>query len=140
MAYLFQKVQEVSYIQFYVNYNSTIKSIYCEGIYHGFQKPNNANDFLEDFVNETTKIINDSFKFQGQVCFVTIKGFVCDVPAKKYYIYKGSFRLYDLFQLSYRRKFCKWRLLPSIKCKSELMLIFGESCKRSTILEHLELT
>lgn len=31
-------------------------NIFCVGIYHGYDKPSDLNDFLEEFVNEAVKL------------------------------------------------------------------------------------
>ncbi|EZA55656.1 hypothetical protein X777_04298, partial [Ooceraea biroi] len=54
------------------------------GIYHGYQKPANANEYLSEFVKEAIEIQNNDFVLQGRVLPFTIKGFICDAPAKSF--------------------------------------------------------
>ncbi|XP_067204218.1 uncharacterized protein [Linepithema humile] len=57
------------------------------GIYHGMCKPNNANEFLLDFVNDfillsQTGIIVSNIKYT-----VTLNAILCDAPAKSFITY-----------------------------------------------------
>ncbi|CAG9763555.1 unnamed protein product [Ceutorhynchus assimilis] len=54
------------------------------GVYHGLEKPKDANEFLSDFVSEIINIINNGFVFNNVEYSVKIKAFVCDVPAKSF--------------------------------------------------------
>lgn len=62
---------------------------YCEkykcfaiGIYHGYCKPNDANIFLQDFVNEISNIINNRFFFKNILYQIYIHCITWDTPAK----------------------------------------------------------
>lgn len=56
------------------------------GVYHGHEKPRNANQFLNDFVEEVISL-GRNFVFNGHKCHIKIKGFICDAPAKSYIKY-----------------------------------------------------
>ncbi|CAH1170530.1 unnamed protein product [Phaedon cochleariae] len=57
------------------------------GIYHGTEKPADANDFLRYFVDDASIILNNGFMFSGIQYIIKIRGFICDVPAKSYIKY-----------------------------------------------------
>lgn len=57
------------------------------GVYHGFEKPKDANEFLKDFVSEIITIMTDGIIFKDIKYSVKIKAFVCDVPAKSFIKY-----------------------------------------------------
>lgn len=57
------------------------------GIYHGNEKPQNANCFLNDFVEEITDLINNVLIYKKTKCFINIKGFICDAPDKSFINY-----------------------------------------------------
>lgn len=64
--------------------NKTVDMI---GIYHGYEKPKDANCFLEEFVNEANEVISNGIYISGQFCTVKIKSFICDAPAKSFVKY-----------------------------------------------------
>lgn len=77
--------------------NSQVYPILCKlkdsvsvemiGIYHGYEKPKSANEFLESFVLEITDLINNGIEINGQMFMVKINSFICDVPAKAFITY-----------------------------------------------------
>lgn len=59
--------------------------VFMIGLYHGkSKKPNNANEFSSDFVNETKELVINSVKYNGKTFSFSIKGFSVDVLAKSY--------------------------------------------------------
>lgn len=54
------------------------------GIYHGYEKPKDPNDFLSDFIYEVIHITTNGFIHNSKSYIFKIKAFVCDVPAKSY--------------------------------------------------------
>lgn len=58
------------------------KLTFLLGVYQGNSKPANANDYLEDFVNEALQLIqSDEFFYRSKVLKIVIFGFSCDAPA-----------------------------------------------------------
>lgn len=57
------------------------------GLYHGYEKPKEANDFLKMFIEEAVEILTDGIIYNDTVYQVEIRGFVCDVPAKSFIKY-----------------------------------------------------
>uniref|UniRef100_A0A1Y1LR20 Transposase domain-containing protein n=1 Tax=Photinus pyralis TaxID=7054 RepID=A0A1Y1LR20_PHOPY len=57
------------------------------GIYHGYEKPKDANIFLKDFVDEAVILTNDGFQFNNQMYTFKINCFICDAPAKSFVTY-----------------------------------------------------
>lgn len=51
------------------------------GVYHGNSKPANANEYLQDFVDEALKLQVHGFLHTGRVIDIEIFGFSCDAPA-----------------------------------------------------------
>lgn len=81
------------------------------GIYHGYEKPASANDFLTDFVKETVELVNNGFIFEGRVLPFKIKGFICDAPAKSYISYcKGHAGFYSCTKCTQKGKYIKGRV------------------------------
>uniref|UniRef100_A0A6P7GVQ8 Uncharacterized protein LOC114347306 n=1 Tax=Diabrotica virgifera virgifera TaxID=50390 RepID=A0A6P7GVQ8_DIAVI len=54
------------------------------GIYQGNEKPNSANEFMADFVNEAIELITNGFVYNKIRYSVKIVCFICDVPAKSF--------------------------------------------------------
>lgn len=54
------------------------------GIYHGMHKPNNANEFLTDFVNEFINLTQTGIIVDNETYTVTINALLCDAPAKSF--------------------------------------------------------
>lgn len=65
------------------------------GIYHGNEKPKDANDFMKFFVNESIDVIHNGISFNNHIYQVRIKAFICDVPAKSYIKYVMGHSGYD---------------------------------------------
>lgn len=56
------------------------------GIYHGYEKPQDPNCFLADFITEAIQLTQNGFFFNKHFSF-KIKGFICDVPAKSFILF-----------------------------------------------------
>lgn len=65
----------------------TYTSPFVISIYHGMCKPDNANDFLSDFVNEFTLISQTGIIVSNKKYAVTLKAILCDAPAKSFITY-----------------------------------------------------
>lgn len=65
-------------------------SIYIIGIYRGYEKPSNANDFLLDFTTEAIKLSEENIIYDNDSIPFEIKAFICDVPAKSFITYCKS--------------------------------------------------
>lgn len=66
------------------------------GIYHGYEKPHNANIFLEDFITDVVSMTENGFYFNGKKYGFKIKCFICDVSAKSFICYtKGHSENYS---------------------------------------------
>lgn len=57
------------------------------GIYHGYEKPKEANCYLSDFVEDISKVINTGIVIHTKHYSVKISYFVCDTVAKAYITY-----------------------------------------------------
>lgn len=69
------------------------KEVGVIGVYHGKNKPKDANLFLNDFVNEAI-ILSNNFVYESFQCNVKIKGFICDAPAKSFVKYTKGHSAY----------------------------------------------
>ena len=52
------------------------------GVFHGGGKPQNANDFLETFVNEANELRRNGLVFAGCRVTVHVEALICDAPAR----------------------------------------------------------
>lgn len=64
------------------------------GIYHGFEKPHDSNDLLLDFISEAKLFMESGFKFKNYNYSFSIKGFICDAPAKSFLKYSVAHNAY----------------------------------------------
>lgn len=66
------------------------------GIYHGYEKPADANKFLYSFVKEAQDLITHGIRINGIIYPFKIKAFICDVPAQSFIKYtKGHSGYYS---------------------------------------------
>lgn len=54
------------------------------GIFHGFTKPSDPNEFLQDFVNEVIVLTRNGIQLENRVFSVEISNFICDAPARSF--------------------------------------------------------
>lgn len=89
------------------------------GIYHGYEKPNNANDFLSDFVIEATELSQQGFTLNNHNIPFLIKAFICDAPAKSFITYcKGHIGFFSCTKCMQKGKYVKGRVcFPKINCQ-----------------------
>lgn len=64
--------------------------VFVVGLYQGNEKPREANEFLQSFVNEAVSVVEEGFIFDGKKYYIKIKAFICDVPAKCFIKYVKS--------------------------------------------------
>ncbi|KYM97711.1 hypothetical protein ALC62_11613 [Cyphomyrmex costatus] len=57
------------------------------GIYHGNAKPNDANVFLTDLVNDINNLICNGIYYNTKLYSIKVKAFICDAPAKSFITY-----------------------------------------------------
>lgn len=57
------------------------------GIYHGYEKPADANVFLQSFAEEARNLTIHGVKIKGRTYSFKIRSFICDVPAKSFITY-----------------------------------------------------
>lgn len=70
--------------------------VFFIGIYHGLNKPRQANKLLEDFVSEVIDLINNGVTFKGREFQIDIANIICDAPAKSFITYtKGHSGFYS---------------------------------------------
>jgi hypothetical protein len=62
----------------------TSKIVFLVSVYHGFSKPKDSDVFLLDFIVEAKDLLTNGISINGIHLKVTIKGLVCDTPAKSF--------------------------------------------------------
>lgn len=68
--------------QIYNNNQST--EPFLIGAYHGYKKPTNAHELLEEFCEEYLHLHNEGFSFKEKKYQVIIRAIICDAPAKSF--------------------------------------------------------
>lgn len=58
--------------------------VFIIGVYHGYSKPDNANEFLQEFFVEITDLINNGFIYKEALYSISIYCFTCDTPARSF--------------------------------------------------------
>jgi len=58
--------------------------VFVVGIYHGYEKPEDPNCYLEDFVREMNDLIDNGLHYNGKTIAVKLKCLICDAPAKSF--------------------------------------------------------
>lgn len=66
------------------NVNSLKSIVFPVGIYYGSGKPQNCQNYLEDFVAEATNLVKNGILLNGTMLGIRIKGFCMDAPAKAF--------------------------------------------------------
>lgn len=59
------------------------KDVYLVAAYHGEHHPSDSNEFLAEFTNEMSSMINTGVMREGKKIDINFSALVCDVPAKK---------------------------------------------------------
>lgn len=59
-------------------------NVFIIGIYYGNEKPADANDFLQDFVNEAIEICENGIYIDNRNIQCRIEALICDTPAKAF--------------------------------------------------------
>lgn len=93
------------------------------GIYWGYDKPSDSNDFLHDFYNEIKYLINNGIEIKNKSGILTkkqiiIDTFCCDVPAKSFILKtKGHSGFFSCFRCCTEGEFLNRRVcFPDINC------------------------
>lgn len=68
-------------LAYIIPYNSYVFPV---GIYHGYQKPQDSNDFLYDFITEVLELTTNGITINNEFKKVTLEIMCCDVPAKSF--------------------------------------------------------
>jgi len=64
--------------------NDTTKTVFPVGIYHGYAKPQDSNDFLIDFILEAKELVTNGIILNNCSIKVSFGAFICDSPAKTF--------------------------------------------------------
>lgn len=89
------------------------------GVYHGYEKPSNANDFLGEFVQDAVELSNNGIKVNGACIPFKIKAFIADAPAKSFISYtKGHTGFFSCTKCVQKGEFIRNRTcFPKINSK-----------------------
>lgn len=68
----------LAYIVPYHNY------VFSVGLYYGYQKPHDSNDFLHDFITEILELNTYGITINNEMKKVQLEVMCCDVPAKSF--------------------------------------------------------
>jgi len=58
--------------------------VFLIGLYYGNEKPENANDFLKEFVDEMKDLCENGINFNGRNVQCRLEALICDTPAKSF--------------------------------------------------------
>jgi len=87
------------------------KTVFPVGIYYGKSKPNDSNDFLEDFVVEAKELLTNGIDVHGHNKKILIHAFVCDAPARSYILkIKGHSGYFSCTRCLYEGENCESRV------------------------------
>lgn len=67
-----------------INIPSLSGIVFPIGIYYGPSKPSSASQYLQRFVDEIKKLINNGIELHGKTIPIILKGLTCDAPAKSF--------------------------------------------------------
>lgn len=85
----------------YIANDPSSKTVFPIGIYHGYKKPTDSNDFLSDFVEEVKHLNLNGLVLNNTKVNVVIHLICCDAPAKSFILkvkgHTGFFFMYTMF-------------------------------------------
>jgi len=82
------------------------------GIYHGFEKPSDANLFLKPFIEEARNLTINGLMINEHTYPFKIRSFICDVPAKSFITYtKGHSGYYACSKCTVRGEYYRDRVI-----------------------------
>jgi len=105
------------------------------GIYYGMCKPNDANEFLFDFVNDFTFLSSTGIIVSKKKYTITLNAILCDAPAKSFITYtKGHTGYFSCSKCIQEGDFVRNRVV----CESEIhnMLRTNDTFKNRIHIEH----
>lgn len=130
-----------------------VESVHLISVYCGAKKPEDQNNFLKYFVEDSVDLINNGFTHNEILYYIRIYGFICDAPAKafvlctKYHsgysscskcLIEGEYYSSVCFPVSNIKKlemYCNDYLRTDIKFKN--LEYMGEYQRGETILNQL---
>ncbi|XP_073841375.1 uncharacterized protein [Musca autumnalis] len=62
----------------------TYPEVFLIGVYEGYSKPENSNEYLSEFVEEFTDLINNGLHFKNRVFKVKLRTIIMDAPARAF--------------------------------------------------------
>lgn len=99
------------------------KIVFPIGIYWGYDKPTDSNDFLREFYDEVVNIITNGIQIKNKSCDIRNKSVVidticCDVPAKSFILKtKGHSGFFSCFRCCTEGEYFKKRVcFPDLNC------------------------
>lgn len=64
--------------------NIALNYVFPIGVFHGYSKPNDPNEFLKQFVDDYLKLKEKGISYQGRILNLNITKILCDAPAKAF--------------------------------------------------------
>lgn len=61
-----------------------LNSVFMIGLYHGYEKPSNPNEYLQDFVEEVKQLAVSGINVNDKILKFCLKSIICDAPAKSF--------------------------------------------------------
>lgn len=111
------------------------KEVYPVGIFYGRDKPHDANEFLKQFVDEATKLINDGRKDEDVA--VSIEVLICDTPANAFvlYVFEGTHS--SRYSRIWFYIFCTARLHApnSFRCNETINITLATRTPKSKVID-----
>lgn len=87
-------------------------SPFIVGVYHGMCKPNNANDFLTDFVNDFLLLSQNSIIICNKKYSVSFNAILCDAPVRSFITQtKGHTRYFACLKCVQEGDFAHYRVI-----------------------------
>jgi len=110
----------LAYIQPYHKY------VFPIGIYHGYQKPKDSNDYLKYLISEIIQLTSEGIVINDVIKKISIEVFCCDSPAKPYLLrIKGHAGFFSCSRYNEEGEYIHNRVcFPYIEngCKNEPMM------------------
>lgn len=60
------------------------KHVFVCGIFEGYSKPKNSNEYLEKFVEELKILVSEGIQYENKILKINVGNFICDAPARAF--------------------------------------------------------
>lgn len=73
------------------------ENVFLIGLYHGYEKPASADDFLKDFVAEAKDICENGINVNGRNIQCRLEALICDTSESIRLVCKGTCWIFQLY-------------------------------------------